>query len=276
MRVLLCTDGSSRAEQAATLLCRMNFPEDTEITLIGVSEAEGDALRLETSFDRIEKHFEQTYPHLQRKIRHGQAGDQILKETEQSAYDLIALGASGQHRGLVGLKTGSTASRLARMAHIPLLVARNVPERIARVLFCTAAEAPSEETLQLGGRLIASAGAQVGLLHVMSQLALRLDSPPEDLLDTAQTAIERGTREGQHLMRAAAVLRQAGVRSEIVPRLRHGLVVDEVLVEIEEGAYDLLVIGRHYRQPVNRWLEILLEDVAGQLLSQAPCSALIV
>jgi nucleotide-binding universal stress UspA family protein len=72
------------------------------------------------------------------------------------------------------------------------------------------------------------------------------------------------------------ILQEAGVPAPILPSLRHGLVVDEVLAEVEEGRYDLLVIGGHYQQSGKRWMDILLEDITGQLLSKVRCSVLIV
>ena len=88
--------------------------------------------------------------------------------------------------------------------------------------------------------------------------------------------MEDGTREGLHFQEAIRTMRSIGVTSEITPRLRHGLGVDEILAELVEGGYDLLVIGAHRRPGLTRWLEIMLDDVADQLLSHAPCSVLVV
>jgi nucleotide-binding universal stress UspA family protein len=167
-------------------------------------------------------------------------------------------------------------NKLARTLTIPFLVARNVPLRLSKILLCTSAEVTALETVRVGGRLVSSANAEIILLHVMSQVAMRLDSPPDDLLDTAQSAIQRVTREGQHLERAVQLLGQVGVTAPVTPSLRHGLVVDEVLAELEEGQYNLLVIGGHYHHGRSHWEEFLIEDVAGQLIHRAPCSVLIV
>ena len=105
---------------------------------------------------------------------------------------------------------------------------------------------------------------------------LKPGSIPEELVATAETAIAKNTREGQHLQRAIQQLTQAGISGPIVPRLRHGLVVDEVLAEVREGKYDLMIVGAHYQPGQNRWLGILLDDVTDQLINQAPCSVLIV
>lgn len=276
MRILICTDGSSTAEQAASLVSRLNYPAETEIVLLGVSETNGDQAKLTDSFGRMERALGGPRPGINHLIRYGSPAEQIQKETEEKHYDLVAVGAPGAARGLASLRAGSTVHKLARNLRIPVLVARNVPARLNRILICTSAEAPAEHTLRTGGSLIAPAGSETSLLHVMSQLALRLDSPPEDLLDTARSAIERQTREGQHLKRGMHILQEVGVLPPVQPRLRHGLVVDEVLAEVEEGGYDLLVIGGHYQHSGSRWMDLLLEDIAGQLLNKARCSVLVV
>jgi nucleotide-binding universal stress UspA family protein len=276
MRVLICTDGSSAAEQAASLVSRLNLPLETELVLLGVSETDGDQSLLLASFGRMEKTLGGPRPGILQKIRYGSAIDQIHKETDENHYDLIAIGARGFARGLASLRMGSTVQKLVRSLHMPTLVARNVPEKINRILICTSAEEPAEHTLRTGGSLIANMGGETSLLHVMSQLAMRLDSPSDDLLDTASTAIDRHTREGRHFERGIKILEEVGVSPPIQPQLRHGLVVDEVLAETEEGRYDLLVIGGHYQHRGRRWMDILLEDITGQLLSKTHCSVLIV
>ena len=132
------------------------------------------------------------------------------------------------------------------------------------------------ETIKRAGRLIASVDAHVRLLHVMSQVFFGPQSQPDDLLDTAETAISRETREGKHLKLAMERLEKAGVKGPITPSLRHGLVVDQVLTEIRGENCDLLVVGAHHQPGQNRWLEILLDDIADQLLNQAPCSVLVI
>ena len=276
MHILICTDGSPAAEAAATFVSRLSFPPDTELTLLGVSETDGDQVHLTSSFERIERTLDGAHTGIQRKIGYGNAAENIQKETEDNIYDLVVLGERGHQRGFVGWKTGSTVNKLARTLTIPFLVARNVPPRLRKILLCTGAEAPSLDTVRVGGRLISTAKAEIILLHVMSQVAMRLDSPPDDLLDTAQSAIQRGTREGQHLKQAVKLFGQVGVTGAVTPCLRHGLVVDEVLAELAEGQYDLLVIGGHYHHGKSHWAEFLLEDIAGQLIHRAPCSVLIV
>lgn len=276
MKILVCTDGSPAAEQAAKLVGRMGLPPGVAVTLLGVVDGHGNPAMIEASFDRMTDMLGGAIPDLNRLIRRGDSYEQILAEAVENAYDLVVVGGGGQHHGLLHFRVGSTAGKLARKLHTHFMVARDVPERMSKILICTGAEVPAVKTMRVSGQMLAGMQAEVAVLHVMSQVSLKPDSIPEELVATAETAIERKTREGKHLQRAIEQLTKAGVPGPIVPRLRHGLVVDEVLGEVREGKYDLMVVGAHYQPGQNRWLGILLDDVTDQLLNQAPCSVLII
>jgi nucleotide-binding universal stress UspA family protein len=61
---------------------------------------------------------------------------------------------------------------------------------------------------------------------------------------------------------ALQILEAQGVPAQA--RVRHGLVVDEILAEIGAEPYDLVVIGAHGEQG---WMRFLLEDIAHQIIS---------
>jgi nucleotide-binding universal stress UspA family protein len=275
MQVLVCTDGSPSSVQAAVLVNRLSLASTGQVTVLAVAESDEEHEDLSRILELMLADLGGARPGLRTKIVSGYPPEMILAEVEEQPYDLVAVGAHGR-RGRTRFKTGSTTGMLARELHLPLLVARNVPERVRRILICTGAEAPSMETLRVGAQLASHGPADLTLLHVMSQIALQPESTSDQLFDSAREAMEDGTREGLHFQEAIRTMRSIGVTSEITPRLRHGLVVDEILAELVEGGYDLLVIGAHRRPGLTRWLEIMLDDVADQLLSHAPCSVLVV
>jgi nucleotide-binding universal stress UspA family protein len=275
MHILLYIDDLSAAEQAIQLLINLNYPVDTDITLISVYEIEKEQPHLELIQNQVKARLVDKYSDINMYIRSGHVIDHVVQEAATHTYDLVITGTE-EHQGLLHLRYDSFPRKLSKGINVPFLIARNVPDHISKVLFCTSAELPSLETLRIGGRLFSGLDIEVGLLHVMSQLALRPDSVADDLLDTAETAIQRNTHEGIHLSRGLQMLKTVGINGKITPRLRHGLVIEQVLAEIEEGHYDLVVIGEHYRQGLNRWYEVLLDDIAGQLLGQSPRSILTV
>lgn len=275
MKILICTDGSPTSEMTSALVAKMGLAAQAEITLLGVSEHEDDQPQLAASMDRMRASLGEAQTTWRTCIRKGSPVEQILVQTQENEYDLVVV-AWRDDRRLPLLRLGSTAAKLARRIQTHLLVVRKLSYVPQKVLFCTSAESPSATTLIEGGNLVSNLDAEVGLLHVMSQVSLHTSNAPDDLLDTAETAIQRGTREGQYLQDGMDQLRQAGVQGKITPRLRHGLVVDEVLAEQQEGHYDLLVLGSHHQPGQNRWMGILLDDVTDQLLNRALCSVLIV
>jgi nucleotide-binding universal stress UspA family protein len=275
MKILVYTDGSDQAEEAASLLRSLGAATGAEVTILGVSEMSADNPAVEQSADRIEQDLEQEGSEVKTVLKSGEPTNELVDEAKRGSYDLVIVARTPKRRP-ARLALRSTTKQLAKNVPAHLLITRNVPDKLRRILICTGAEEPSEDTIKLAGLLTAGSGAEVFLLHVMSQVALRADSHAEDLEETAEQAMDHHTPEGDHLAHAVETLRQLGVESDITPLIRHGLVVDEVLTEIKEGDYDLLVLGSHRQPTMTRWMDVLLEDVAGELLRKAPISTLVI
>lgn len=112
---------------------------------------------------------------------------------------------------------------------------------------------------------------EMTLLHVMSQMVAAPGVPGWELRAEAAELMERHTREGKLLQQDLAALQ--GVIPHIQPRVRHGLVVDEIVAEADEGDYDLVVIGAHQGEG---WARLLLDDITSQIMSQTDRSVLVV
>lgn len=274
-RILLCSDGSPAAAMGATMLAALRLIHNSQISILGVLEPGHEPSRLQRALQDQASGLEAPGTHLDIRLRPGHAAEEILAEAESSAYDLVVVGTHGS-RGLTRFRLGSTAGRLARHLTTSLLVCRQVPPAVQRILVCISGEEPSADTLRVGGSVAAGAGATIRLVHVMSQVALSWESPSDDLEATAEMAMERKSREGLLLARGMEALRTTAPGVTVTPRLRHGLVVDEVLAEIRHGTDQLLVIGAHRAPEASARLAPFLDDVADQLLTHAPCSVLIV
>jgi nucleotide-binding universal stress UspA family protein len=274
MNILICTDGSSTSVQSAELVTKLGFPQETQITVLGVRETNSDIEKLTSSMDFIEKIFGKNY-HLDRKMRSGNPIEEIMSEALESSYDIVAVGGGGNQLGLLHPKLGSTTRKLSRKLHTHFLVARNLPVKFSKILVCTGAETPSSMTMKLGGEWIRNTSAQIGLLHVRStekKGAEDLHTSTEEQ-GSASVMIDQGDSQ---LTNAMQQLRDAGLQNEIIPRIRQGLIVEEVIKELNEGAYELLVIGAHYQPGQDRWQGTLLDDVTDQLLHRCSCSVFII
>jgi nucleotide-binding universal stress UspA family protein len=264
VEILICTYGSDASIQSAKLVSIFGVPAITRILLLGVSEDNNDVEKLTVSMDLIENSLSTKYS-VSRKIRYGDPIEEILAEALESSYNLVAVGGDGTQLGLLHPQVGPTTSKLSRKLHTHFLVARNIPKQFSNILICIGADAATSETMRLGGEWISKTTAQVRLLHVIP-------------IGGKISEINRDLKQSQDLLfgRASKQLRDAGVKNQIVTQIRHGVVVEEVLKELSEGSYELLVVGSHYQPGLDRWQGTLLDDVTDQLLNRSTCSVLII
>ena len=260
MKFLICVEGSQPADEAAELGEALARSAGAETARIRVVESQREA----------ERHRETAS-----LIRAGSPVQEILAEATRGNFDLIVI-APHTRSGLARLFVGSTASRLAKQSTTPLLIVKAHREAVRRILICTGGEAPGAYCAEWGGRVAGWTGASVTILHVMSQLALTEKAKLEDLDDTAEEAISQGTREGLHLQKAVALAREAGAPAEVKPKIRHGLVLDEILAEVESGGYDLVVVGAHYVPGNDSLRGLLLDDITDQIIAQCPKNVVVV
>jgi nucleotide-binding universal stress UspA family protein len=272
MKLLICTDGSSVSIKTADLLINLRLKENTQITVLGVSEIGSDLENLNAAMDLIDQKLGSIYP-IDRKIRNGDPIKEIMSEALEYSYDLVAVGGGGRQMGLLNQKLGSTTKKLARKLHTHFLVARNVPKKLGKVLFCTSSESPASVTMKLGGEWISNSDAKIGLLHVLPQKADEMQSTVTEPDASINNRLEQ---QDKILTQANNDLKKAGVKNEIIFRYRQGLVVDEIIKELSDGCYDLLVVGAHYQPGQDRWQGTLFDDITDQLLNRCTCSVLII
>jgi nucleotide-binding universal stress UspA family protein len=272
MKLLICTDGSSVSIKTADLLINLRFQANTHITVLGVSEIGSDLENLHAAMDLIDQKLSSIYP-VDRKIRNGDPIEEIMSEALENSFDLVAVGGGGGQMGLLNQKLGSTTKKLARKLHTHFLVARNVPKKLEKVLFCTGSGAHASLTMKLGGEWISNSDAKIGLLHVLPLKADEMQSTAKTPDASINNRIEL---QDKILTQANKELKNAGVKNEIIFQNRQGLVVDEIINELSDGNYELLVVGAHYQPGQDQWQGTLFDDITDQLLNRCTCSVLII
>jgi nucleotide-binding universal stress UspA family protein len=275
VQILICTDGSIASLQSAVLVHKLIFPTSTQVVILGVSEKPADLDPLTSSSSQLQAELKEIYQ-TTTKIRTGTPYEEILAEALEFSYDLVAVGGAGKHLGILNLQLGSTTSRLARKLHTHFLVAREVPAQINKVLVCLSGEAATGDTIKIGGAWISHSAREVTLLHVTPSKKSVPVSKIKNLtthqnLPQTQAPVDSGVFE-----QAVQQLQQAGVTVPIATKIRSGLIVDEVLDELSQGSYDLMVVGAHYQPGKNRWHGLLLDDITDQLLNRSSCSVMII
>jgi nucleotide-binding universal stress UspA family protein len=181
--------------------------------------------------------------------------------------DLIVLGTQGR-TGLSRVLLGSTAERVVRHAHCPVLVVRpgNEPRPFVHALCPTDFGPSARDALRMAGELVQPGGAGIEILHVLEIAAAYSGEPRPDVIRD----IDR--RSTEELERTAAEVR-AGARVPVGARTRVGWAGAEILRALEnDQSIDLVVMGSHGRTGIGRFL---LGSVAEKVVRHAHCPVLV-
>lgn len=205
-------------------------------------------------------------------IRQGNPAEQIVEYSLSSQVDLIAVGAKTAGSPLQwGI--GSTATWVVAHAPCPVAIAKGEITDLRRVLLCvSAAHNPDLSGIALN-KMIARAAAslEITVLHVMSQIAAAPGTAARWQLDAdANTLILEHTPEGMRIQKDVSALLISG--ANVHPKVRHGLVVDEIMAESREGSYDLIVIGANQNRG---WKRFLLDNLEHRIAARSETPILI-
>lgn len=288
MRILLTTHGMPHDEVAlrfgATIVRNAGEPA----TILAVVDDEARRARAEEILKSAVEQFTGV-PRVQTKVRIGHAAPEIIREADEGNYDLVIVGERQNPNLLTRFLSGSTSIRIVEHSPCAVIVAKGKAGPIARILLCdSGAEGvlappvvPQAEAGEPGPSLLARFTAQLAdllqgeeeitLLHVMSQISAGPGVRGTQLRADVQELIEEHSPEGEMLLQDVRLLERPGVR--VRAKVRHGLVVDEILEEAHSGDYDLVVIGAHRGAS---WQRILLDDLAHKILVEMDRPVLVV
>jgi nucleotide-binding universal stress UspA family protein len=270
MRWLLMTDGEARFQIAAEYAAPLIHPEEDEVVLLGLS-GEGEARKLETALQAIRAVLRREP--VRTVIHTGDIVESVEKVVKEEAIGAVVYASRGRH-GFSRLLLGSVAAHLEENLPVSILFVRDKPEPVRKILVAISVSETSANAVRFGGRLARLTGAEVTLLHVMSQVPLTDNASMRPLRASADEAIAEGTAEGLHLARQMQQLQAWQVRAK--PILRHGLVIDEIMRERQAGGYQLLIIGAHETPDNLPFADLLLANFAEEVLMNTRCPLLIV
>lgn len=276
MRILMCTDGSPLADRAMNYGAQLVRPAGADVTVLGLVTNPGHEAQVRAALDHAQSLWAKP---AEEKLRTGRPTTEILAEAATGQYDLIVMGSRGR-RGWQRVAFGSVAARLARSSPVPVLIVKGGRMVVRKVLVCTSGDVRGERVARWGGQMASWLNAQSTILHVMSQIPTSPQVNMDELDETAEEAIARQTREGTHLAHEVAVMQAQGAKVKAAPKLRYGLVREEIVAEVAEGDYDLVVIGGHQAPDLggSRSLirEYLLEDVTDHVIMDVDRPILVV
>ena len=272
MRVLLATGGPGQTEigiRQLMLLAQSTSLKPTVLSVIKHAEEQEEGDEILAHAARL---LDPVFDAVKYMTRIGQPWEEIVREGETGEYDLIMMGQR-QSRPLLTRIRGLVTQKVVARTTLPVLIAKREARPLNRILICdSGAQSPSLLKLfRMHLPAILQSATDVTVLHVMSQISAAPGVRGEDLQYSAEQLIEAGTPEGALLEQDLAYLEQMDLA--LHAKVRHGLVVDEIVTEARSDDYDLVVIGAHRDEGLPRFL---LDDLAHELVLDVDRAILVV
>jgi nucleotide-binding universal stress UspA family protein len=185
-------------------------------------------------------------------------------------FDLVVIGAQGQHP-VRDFALGSTAERLLRRIHRPVLVVRRRPARAYRqVLVPVDFSADSRAALALAAGL--APRAELNVLHAFEvpfEGKLRFAGVAEEnVLSFRQQAREQARRDMDALLAGRGL-----PAARLTRHIAHGYAPALIARAREDIGADLVAVGKHGRSALE---DLLLGSVTLHTLAMADCDVLVV
>jgi nucleotide-binding universal stress UspA family protein len=270
MKILVCSDGSERSRRALASAAVIAAATKAETTILGITEIEqGEGGLLETLREQATA-FQEKEPKLQIVTKSGDIVAEIIRETRESIYDLVVIGA--ERRGREEFFLPSTkAYSIAEAISPPVLVVPRSRPNLKRILICSGGGPYIDNAVSFTSKMAKDLSADVTLLNVipeppaMHATLFRRQDDVEALLNS-DSALARNLRTEK------GIVEQAGV--PVIVRIRHGIVIDQILAELERIDYDLVVAGSW---PVpDPWRNYIIGNVTRDIVNRTNRPVLVI
>jgi len=281
MKVILATDGSQHAEEAAWLLAHLPHSDKLELTVVYVSNtvrlqgafipvdlmkqyAIEEKTRAEKNFQHLSEIFEGANASLELAVLEGHVGQAIIREAETRKSELIVIGAIGH--SMLDRMLGSVSDFVATQAHCSVLLVRptGLSKRKRPIELCFAQDespASAEAVRQLAsfgwgvGTHIDVVGV-VALPFAYSEIPYEFDIP--EMKKSMQQAVDHA---GEQLRKLSP-----NVETHVIEGSHAG----DALVEFaKKRGSDIIILGNSIQ---DRWGRFLFGSTSRYVLRHAKCS----
>ncbi len=213
LNLLLLSDGSATANPGLELGGQLARLAHARTTLLGYGAASAAHVQ------QVKEQIGSGLPALETHTSAEALAPALAHAVEQQTYDLAVVGVAPKSSSEVA------ATVLSAGRHHVLLVPET-PPTVRRALICVADGEPGKEDILFAGRLLRHFGAQATIMSVTFR---------ED-----HTAFQRERIE-QFLAAGVRTLQQLDVPAHSM--IQAGLIADVIASELNDGDYDLLVLG---------------------------------
>ena len=273
MRILIVVSSAPHTRQALLLGTQLAQQAGEPPALLWVSRTRPTQAHLGEEQAPLRQMLDPDNAYARTRARFGRLAEQVLREAEEEAYDLIIVSERLRPSGVLPRLFGSAAWTVAERAPCPVLIVKGQARPLRHLLLCDSGALSPTLLDRFTARLapLLDPQQEITILHVMSQMSAGPGISGKQLRADAKKLIAKHSPEGQLLEHDLEILEGANLCAQ--PKVRHGLVVDEILKEAGSGDYDLVVMGAH---PEGGWRRILLDDLAHRLLMRLKRPVLVV
>ena len=273
-KILLATDGSAYAENAAWLLAHLAHQEPFELLVLTVIEGpsihrsfpdvpwtdddiERERAQAEKNFQVVRGMFDGANINLRKLELDGHTSKTIVQAATDEKIDLVVLGAKG-HSVVARMILGSISDYVATHSPCSVWVARPTEMREAirpiRIAIAYENTVPAQDAIDEIELFTWGPGAEIQVVAV--------DNLPGIFSPLVRGSLATGAEK------AAEQLRKAGIDAK-VHLLENAHAGDALVQYTEDQKFDVLVMGESPRTRIDR---IILGSVSRFVLRHASCS----
>ena len=287
MRILLATDGSADATEAAAFLAELPLPKTSRVRILSVGErraARADLPAAQAYYDALtaerRRLVEETRASLSipaaidTRVLEGLPRDEIVLEAREWGADLVVVGARGLG-AFDALLLGSVSLGVARDVECPVLVVKGSSRGLKRIVVGIDGSDESIHAARFAADLPVDGRHHVELVGVVE---------PVHFPSTAPSFVRAHIQAAIHDIKEERRVALTKAMDQIVPLFEaHGVSVTRKLPEghpaeiltaaASEPGTGLVVMGARGVGGVKR---LLLGSVSENVLRAAPCAVLIV
>ncbi len=239
MKILFCSDGSPQAENAVRFGALIAAACQAETSILGIVEKVGQEDTVLQALRRAQEILKEVHLNAELITKAGRPVPEIIKRTNETKYDLVVIGAA--RKGVRGpMCMSARAYKIIESVEPPVLVVIGERTALRRILLATGGTEHADATVNFAGEIARRVNASVTLLHVLAEppaMYANLVKSEEDV----SRILQSDSKLGRSLRHQKELLEKLGVPCEI--HLQHGLVLNELLEELQSAEYDLVMSG---------------------------------
>jgi nucleotide-binding universal stress UspA family protein len=270
MKILFCSDDSIQAENAVRFGALIAAACQAEASILGIVEKTGQENTVLQALRRAQEILKEYHLNAELITKAGRPVREIIKRTQEAKYDLVVVGAV--RKGTRGpLWMSARAYKIIESVEPPVLVVIGSGTRLRRILVCDGGTHKADAAVQFAGEIARHMNASVDLLHVLAEppaVYANLVRSEEDVGQLLQSNSELG----RCLRHQKELLDKMAVPCEVL--LRHGLVLDELLEELQRTEYNLVVSGSSPAD--DRLRRYIMGNITREIVNRAELPVLVV